>query len=199
MRVILFVLTFVSSTWAVAVQPVVGTIERKGQDILLKSNDACSFYRIDSKSSDAQETLEKLATGDSLTASGLFDKETCVAVIESVDYVGLKRMLGNWISKEGLISVHDFNTLSFYPETKSDLKLLQKKSSDFSITKPMQYKYSVTPSEGKVWVMFLSDAESTTFSTIQFNKDLAIMKLFDSDNGKVTKTLILTRRGTVKQ
>lgn len=199
MRVLLFVLTFVSSTMAVAAQPVSGIIARKGQDILLQSNDACSFYRLDTKNSDAQVALEKLSPGDSLlTASGLFDKDACVVSIDSVDYVGLKKMLGNWISKEGLISVHDFKTLSFYPEAKTDLKRVFEKPDDFTVGKSVQYTYSVTPSDGKEWVMFLSDTESTTFATIQFSKDVAIMKLYDSDNGNVTKTLILTRRGTLK-
>ncbi|MDG0818237.1 hypothetical protein [Bdellovibrio svalbardensis] len=193
MRLLLFVLTFVSSTLAVAVQPVSGTIERKGQDILLQSNDACSYYRIETKNSDAQAALEKLSPGDSLTASGLIDKVACVAVVESVDYVGLKRMLGTWLSKEGLIAVHDFNTLFFYPQTKTDFKRVFEKPADFTIGKSIRYKYSVTPSEGKEWVMFLSDAKSTTFATIQFSKEVAIMKLYDSDSGAVTKTLILTR------
>ncbi len=198
MRVLFFVLTLVSSAMAVAAQPVSGIIIRKGQDILLQSNDSCSYYRIETKNPDAQASLDKLSPGDSLTASGLFDKTACIAVVDSVDYVGLKRLLGLWISKEGLISVHDFNTLSFYPESKTDLKRVFEKPDDFSVGKSVQYKYSVTPSDGKEWVVFLSDDESTTFATIQFSKDLAIMKLYDSDNGNVTKTLILSRRGNLK-
>lgn len=197
MRVLLFVLTSVFSTWAVAVQPVAGFIERKGQDIYLQANDACPSYRIETKSSDAQTALEKLSPGDHITATGIYDKDTCQASIESVDYVGLKRMLGTWISRQGVISVHDFNTLSFYPGSNTELKA-SRNYDDFEPVKPVDYKYSVTPSDGKEWVLFLSDSESTTFATIQFSKEIAIMKIYDTDNGNVTKTLILTRRGTLK-
>ncbi|HEX7676105.1 MAG TPA: hypothetical protein VF412_18155 [Bdellovibrio sp.] len=191
MRVLLFVLTFVSTTWAGAVQPVAGVIIRTGQDILLQSDDtACASYRIETKSADAQSALQKLAPGDTITATGLIDKSVCTASIESIDYVGLKRMLGNWFSKDGLITVRDFTNLQFFPTGNTEI------SKNYDIVKPIEYKYSLTPSDGKEWVLFLSDNQSTTFATIQFSKDIAIMKIFDSDSGEVKKTMILNRRGT---
>lgn len=204
MRVLLFVLTLVATTWAAASQPVSGTLIKSGFDMYIQSDDACGKYRIDPKSEDTLNTMLKLAPGDSVTATGVFDKQNCIAAIESIDYVGLKRLLGNWMSKDGLIYVHDFNTMSFYPlgnTAIADQTTQPGKTSrapGFQIVKPVLYKYSLTPSDGKEWVLFLSDAESTTFATIQFNKDIAVMKIYDSENGNVTKVMVLTRRGVLK-
>lgn len=192
MRILLFVLTLASSALAFAVpsvsSSVAGTVQRKGPSIFLQSSDSCGLYLLKTTSPDAQAALNKLAPGDTLTGTGTFDTKACVANIDSVDYVGLKKMLGDWISSEGSLSVHDFNSLSFYPGTQSDL--------DYANSPSIEYKYSVTPSNGKEWVLFLSDCKSTTFATIQFSNNLAIMKIFDSDSGNVTKTFFLSRRDT---
>ncbi|HWU44733.1 MAG TPA: hypothetical protein VN132_14875 [Bdellovibrio sp.] len=199
MRILLFVLTFVMATGTIAAQPLRGTLLKSGQDLFLQSNDACGKYRIDSKNDDVTNILIKLAPGDSVNATGDFDTDKCVAAIESIDYVGLKRFLGNWISKEGLITVHDFSTLSLYPAVPSPINNdPAAKSSNFSVFKPQEYKYSVTPSDGKEWVLFLSDTQSTTFATIQFAKEAAVVKIYDSENGNVNKVLILSRAGTLK-
>ena len=60
---------------------------------------------------------------------------------------------------------------------------------------PVTYQYSITPADGKAWVVFLSDSDSknTTFATIQINGTNATLKTFDSDTGSVTRTLRLTK------
>lgn len=198
MRVIIFVLTLVATTWAVAVPPVSGTILKTSSGIYLQSNDSCSKYRIETKSDDALSTLTKLSNGDAVTATGLFDTDNCVTVIETVDYVGLRRLLGSWMSRQGLITVHDFSSMSFYPTTGMKIKDHSESDSAYTVIKPVQYKYSVTPSNGNEWVVFLSDAESTTFTTIQFSRENAVLKVYDSDTGNVTNVLLLSRRGNLK-
>ncbi|WP_347358833.1 hypothetical protein [Bdellovibrio sp.] len=194
MRILLFVLILISGSAAFSARPLLGTIERDITGSYLRADSACVRFLIESKSPEAESSIRRLSTGDSVTASGVLDTDNCVAYIESVDYVGLKKMLGYWHSTDGLLTVRDFNSLSFYPISIKDFQ----KGQDYTIVDPITYRYSVTPSTGKDWVLFLSDATSTTFATIRFNKSRATMKIYDSETGNVTRTLHLSKWGDLK-
>lgn len=194
MRSLFFVLSLVVSSVALSAQPLVGTIERDGANIYLRVGNKCARYLISSKSEDAAEVIRKLSSGDTLTATGLLDSETCTAVVESVDYVGLKKMLGYWYSQDGIMTVRDFDSLSFYPINLKDFQ----NGADYRTADPINYRYSVTPAEGKEWVMFLSDNTSTTFATIRFSKASATMKIYDSETGDIKKVLRLSKWGNLR-
>ncbi|WII70881.1 hypothetical protein QJS83_10455 [Bdellovibrio sp. 22V] len=194
MRFLLFVLSLVSTCMASAATPVSGTVVKDPSGVYLLADNGCYRYLVDTKSEDAAESLRKLASGDTITASGLLDKDTCTAVIESIDYVGLKKMLGYWYSQEGVITVRDFKSLNFYPINMKDFQ----NGSAISVVEPVRYTYSITPSGGKEWVLFLSDSTSTTFATIQFNKSNATMKIYDSETGNINKILRLSKWGNLK-
>lgn len=194
MRLLLFVLSLTASSVAFSALPLMGTVERDSTGTYLVTGQTCKRYVVDTKSEDAFKSVRKLSTGDSVTASGALDNETCTAVIESVDYVGLRKMLGHWYSAEGIMSVRDFNSLSFYPISLKDFQ----NGSSYRTVDPINYRYSVTPTEGKEWVLFLSDSKSTTFATIQFNKGAATMKIYDSETGRLTKVLHLSKWSNIR-
>ncbi|WP_291516213.1 hypothetical protein [Bdellovibrio sp. ArHS] len=196
MRFLLFVLSLAATSLALAVQPIGGTVYRDSTGVYLSVNtdQKCKVFTVETKSEDAAMSVRKLSTGDTLTASGLLDTETCIASIESVDYVGLKKLLGYWYTQEGIITVSDFNSLSFYPINMKDFQ----NGKDLSQIDPITYRYSLTPSDGKEWVLFLSDSTSTLFATIFFNKNNATMRIYDSENGDIVKTLRLSKWGKLK-
>lgn len=196
MRLLLFVLSLMVSSGVSAAQPVTGTVlrESSGTTYLL-ADQKCKKYILDTKTDDAENNVRKLSNGDRITATGLLDSTTCTAVIESIEYVGLKKMLGYWYSNEGIITVRDYSSLSFYPINLKDYH----DGKDYRTADPIDYRYSITPSEGREWVVFLSDKNSTLFATIQFIKDTALMRIYDSDNGKIIKTLRLAKWGNLRQ
>lgn len=191
MKSLLFVLSLAASSIAYSNTPVVGIVERGPNGVFLFSKDdvRCEKLLISAKSNEANDILRKLTSGDAITASGLIDSEACTVVIENIDYVGLKRLIGYWHTNDGLISVSDFDSLNFYPIRSKDLKngLLEK------FIEPIKYRYSLTPSEGAEWVLFLSDTTSTTFATIRFGKSTATMNIYDSDTGNIKKVLRMTK------
>ncbi|MGE5085531.1 MAG: hypothetical protein ACM3MG_04470 [Bacillota bacterium] len=187
MRFFLFVLTIVSSTAALAGSPVSGTIARNGQSLFLISSDSCTRYELTTRNEAAMDSLLKLSDGDIITATGNKIPASCQINVETIDYVGLKRLLGVWYSKDAVVEIHNYNEMSFYPLVMTDIVN--------SITPTsVDYKYSLIPSEGKEWVVFLSDKKTTTFATLQFSKGPVIMKIY-SESGDVTKTMILFRKG----
>lgn len=194
MRFLVFVLILISGSAALSARPLSGTVERDISGTYLRADSACVRYLVISKNSDTELSLRKLSTGDTLTASGLLDPDSCTAVVESIDFVGLKKMLGYWHSSDGLISVRDFNSLSFYPISMKDFQNGQ----TYAEIQPVTYRYSMTPTSGKEWVLFLSDSSSTTFATIRFNKSRATMRIYDSETGNITRTMHLSKWGNLK-
>ncbi|MFM6927067.1 MAG: hypothetical protein ACKOX6_01310 [Bdellovibrio sp.] len=187
MRFLLFVLTIVSSTATLAGSPVSGTIARRGQSLFLMSTDPCTRYELTTRNEAAMESLLKLSDGDVITATGSKLPASCQINVDTIDYVGLKRLLGIWYSREAIVEIRNYNEMSIYPPVMPDFTSGMKPVS-------VDYKYSVIPSEGKEWVMFLSDKKTTTFATLQFSKGPVILKIY-SESGDVIKTMILFRKG----
>lgn len=193
MRLLYIALVLITSSVASATQ-ITGTLEKEanGRIFLRAEAQQCPRYSIKANSNDAEGDLTKLQTGDAITASGVLNAFSCSAVIESIDFVGLKKMLGYWHSAEGLYSIPSFNSLVFYP-SKPQACLdcgLQNSNS-------IEFRYSLTPSEGKDWVLFLSDASSTSFATIRFTRLKAVIRFYDSETGKATRTLTLSKWGNL--
>lgn len=198
MRFILFVLSLMASCIAPASEPIVGMVERdaSGYHLKIDKDQTCAKYKIEAKFQDVIAGLQKLSAGDTITATGILSHETCSAFIDSIDYVGLKKLLGHWYSRAGILTVHDFNSMSFYPIS---IKTFHN-AAFYKAEDPIDYRYSVTPTEGKEWVVFLSDKKSTTFATIQFirgSQGSAVMKIYDSDNGKVIRTMHMAKWGNL--
>lgn len=196
MRLLLFVLTLTLSSAAFSAQQITGRIERIGFAAFLKSNiaDGCNKYQIDVNSEEAAESIRKLSTGDVLTASGVIEKRACLVRIDSVDYVGLKDLLGYWYSKDGYMKVRDFTSVSVYSTVLANLK----KNEPIEKVAAIEYRYSITPTNGTEWVLFLSTQESTTFATIKLQKKSATIKIYDSENGSVVRTIYLSKWGNLQ-
>ncbi|KYG64086.1 hypothetical protein AZI86_14895 [Bdellovibrio bacteriovorus] len=157
----------------------------------------CPRYQLVPKNSIVALHMRKLASGDFVEGSGQLDDDHCKAFVESIEYVGLRKLLGYWYSETaGIITVRDFSSLSFYPMNKtSDLK-------DDALSRtgdPITYRYSVTPSEGKEWVVFLSNAQGTSFATLMFSSKFVTMKIYDSETGSLNQTLRLSKWGDLKR
>lgn len=195
MRLLLFVLSLIVSSTALASRPISGDISRSAGRIYLSgSGDDCFRFHIVPANSEADKSVSRLSEGDMLSGTGVYNHKSCEVMVESVEYVGLKKMLGYWHSKNNFITVKDFSTISFYPINLNDLN----NQNPIRTGDPINYSYSITPSNGNEWVMFLSDSRGTTFATIEFNRNNAVMKLFDSDTGILTRVLHLSKWGKLK-
>jgi hypothetical protein len=203
MRILIFVLTTVFAATALCAQPVAGVLAQEGTQLFISGDTFCSRYLVSAKSFEVLSHIKKLNPGDEISASGDKNLIDCSVVLESIDYVGLRRLLGMWLSNEALIKVKDFKYLSFYPLERSSSLAQQLNiygsNSTSEVATAVDYTYSLTPSEGKEWVLFLSDSTKTLFATISLSKGSAVMKIYDSESGIVLKTLRMTKWGGVKQ
>ncbi len=193
MRNLFFVLITLFS-WATfaSTETIVGSLQKEANKYFMKLSEGDQSFTLVPSSQDALENLSKLSPGDLVTGTGVIDTEKMQILLSTVDYVGIKRFLGTWHSAEGLFEITSFERMNFYPYV-IETRQQHADKPVVSITEPQLYKYSMTPSQGREWVMFMSDTKSTIFTTIQINGDSAKIKFYDSETGKMTKSLRLTK------
>lgn len=185
-------LTLSLSAWA-AFNPVTGTITRQDKKVYVSGNSQCATYLLQTQNKEAAASLHKLSTGDFITASGFYQNSDCIALVSSIDYVGLKRLLGHWYAENGMLAVTDFNRLEFYPFSTQKAGSLSLQTSE-----PIRYRYSVTPSNGREWIMFLSDAKRTTFASLQLNSKNVSLRVYDAETGEPVQTLRFSKWDDLK-
>ncbi len=187
MKYIFFLLVTFSFQLVLGVQAFSGYMTKKGTNYYFTPKSSALFYMILAENPDVQDSLSRLENGDFLAGNGTLDTTNKRLSIETVDYVGLRKLLGPWVGSEGTMVFKDFSTMRFTPRFR-DINL-ESRLTNYQ----KEFRYSVTPSDGNEWGLFLSDDKSTTFATVEFTKNKVIMKIFESESGKIVRTLKLER------
>jgi hypothetical protein len=195
MKSLIFVFTFLSATSCFAAESLAGFLIKEYGKIYLSSRTTCGRYEVVSSSADVTNNLRKLTHGDAVIATADVYTDLCQVRLQSIDYVGLRRLLGVWQSDAGLIEIRDFSSLKIYPRFDN---ISREGSLEFEVPMPVTYQYSVLPSPGKEWVVFLSDSKTTTFATLTLEVSTAILRTFDSDSGAMTQELHMVRWKSTK-
>lgn len=193
--ILVFVLffTFLFSTSAHSSQLIVGTIFVDGQDFYLNARLAAESQprqiRIVARTEAVKDVLEKLSTGDFLSGGFEYDTNNRLYWLDTVESVGLRSLLGSWYEEGTLFRFESFNrlrVLSSVASLEGGIFSSRIYSKDFN--------YSLSPSSGdRAWIAFLSDRQSTYYSTLE-NFALSIrIKMYDADSGKLMKVHNLTR------
>lgn len=144
-------------------------------------------YTIETNTTDVQDSLNRLSEGDYITGNGFVDENNKKIRIDSIQYVGLRRLLGPWKSDEGLMVFKDFTTMRFFPNYTDQPQGVE------ATNHQQEFRYSLSPSNSGAWILFLSDSKSTTFATVEFDSANILLKIFESESGNILRTLILER------
>lgn len=126
------------------------------------------------------EALKKLKNMDYFQGQGEFVNNELL--LESVDFVGLRRLLGLWTADEN--SVLDFQDYSRVMIYRSFLNLMAPRA---------LLQYSIAPSAGADWRIFFTDENSVVLAALDLKDQKATLKFFDLGSGHVVKTVEMTR------
>lgn len=159
-----------------ALSPFKGTIIKKSNLIYLKTTS--QIYEVNSSDPDIQASFLKFKDGDEV--SGLADLVKNTLVFQTIDYIGLKQLLGSWRAESLYLIIPNFNEMNFfnfliqgYPRYNTMAQLAQK------------YIYSVHPSADEGFNLFLSDSETTLSAEIQIKGKSLRLTIFDAGTGDV--------------
>jgi hypothetical protein len=188
MKYLVFLLFTFTVPLVLGAQSFTGYMTKKGANYYLFPQSSENAYLVIAKNEDVTDSLKRLSTGDLVIGNGSLDTVNKRINLNTVDYVGLRRLLGPWVSVDGLLVFKDFSTMKFSPRRTTT----NNSNANFSFAQK-EFRYTLSPSDGDEWVLFLSDDKSTTFATVEFNKKTILMKLFESESGKLLRTLKLER------
>jgi hypothetical protein len=122
--------------------------------------------------------LSRLKTGDLLAGTG--DVSNDVFVINSIDFVGLKELLGVWLAGNNIMDFQSFSSV------KAHLT-----SDNRPVT--LNMKYSITPGEENEWHVFFSDNDEVQLATLTLKKNTAALQFIDSQTGDLSKVIELKK------
>ena len=131
---------------------------------------------------ETQDSLKKLKNLDFIQGQGeIMNNEV---LLDSIDFVGLKQLLGLWASNtNSFLDFKDFSKVVSYQS-----------QSTFDIQMPRtSLRYSIAPSSGTDWKIFFTDSSAVLLASLVLVDQKATLKFYDLSSGNITKTVELTR------
>ncbi len=175
---------------AVHASPIYGFVEVTDHRYLLHQD--AETFEIQSANSEVTKTLNRLRTGDYLAFEGYISPGQKKAVIQSMDWVGLQRLLGFWKTRDKkIIEVSSFTNMKFHQGNPTEIFYRDRKSRYEN--NGINVNYRVAPSVGTSWSLFISSQGKYKLGRMLLNDREITINLFDSETGKVTKTITLQK------
>lgn len=156
--------------------------------LALAANETKTKFILSATSLGIKSQLAKLKPGDYVSLEGFTSPDKTILYVGSVNYVGLKDLLGNWIGDdEYCYKFNDFSILSIY--TKND-----KKRCDFSINSlAREFSYFINPAHFG-WSVLLSDNDDSYLMDLNlFTRSAAELSLYDSRSGDILRKVYIRR------
>ncbi len=184
MKILISVLFTTLGAFAAQAISLTGVLEKNVQGSFITFNYGSQKYQVSSLPGEVTDSIAKMESGDTFIGNGQIDENKKTVLITSLDYVGLKKMLGLWYSGGSVMDFTSFTDLSVYPFNTHPLILNLDKT---------DIRYSVAPFRGNQWAVFLSSRNSTLFGTLEFEGTEAILRVFNSETGNASSTMRLIR------
>lgn len=156
-------LLLMSSVTLASVQ-VSGNVVISEDEHFLKLSETKEVRILIAGTSDVEAALNKLKHGDYVTGEGeISDKGI---VLRNIEYVGLQRILGTWLSdKSSTMKFKDYTTLVI--QSSSQMTPL---------------KYAILPGAENVWKIYFTDDESIVLGTLNLtSKTSAQLTIYNGD------------------
>lgn len=191
LSIILGSVTLVTSMMANA-SPIFGYIQIAEDGMHLRQE--TGTYEIQSANVDVSSGLARLRSGDFIAFEGQLSPGKKIAVIQSIDWVGLQRLLGYWrTSDRKLIEFASFTSLKFYSGNPTDVFYRPNRRTPRYESEVQTLSYRVAPSVGSSWSIFLSNQGQAKFGRLVLVDNSMTISFFDGNTGKITKTITLQK------
>lgn len=185
-----FLLTFIISFFLLISQAyaenISGFITFDGKGYIFIDSSTQQRFELKPANVSASSDLKKLSNFDSITGKATLmgkGKEYPILLLDSIDFVGLRKLLGMWKSESTILDFIDYNEMSFYFPNEI-FKNTKKRT---------MYRYSVSPKPGESWRVFFSDDNSVVLGSLVIKGQTATIELYDSETGETAKTYSLTK------
>jgi len=146
----------------------------KGQYLLIE-RETSRTYRVQASNPDVRKSLVQLATFDALRGQ-VSNKGSETLMLETIDFVSLRRLLGDWTDQTARVSFVDFSRVSFDMEGNS-----------------RQFVYALSPGQANTWRIYLTDQSSVVLGTLNIDGLRAVLEFYDPQTGETAQRLQLSK------
>jgi hypothetical protein len=147
------------------------------------SNNFIKSYTIILANAEVGAQLKRLGQLDAIHGRGSFASDDEI-ILETIDFVGLHRLLGAWTSETYLFNFKNFADVSLYPA-------MGRQRTVGAGT----MKYAISPGDGSVWKIFFSNANQVVLASLDLmtKKQQAILTFYDVQTGSEKSSILLTK------
>lgn len=163
---------------AFAQESVTGFFIREQSEYSFISAGKHKTYRLKPATQEIQGQLEKLNNHDAIRGVGKFSNDHEL-VLESIDFVGLQRLLGSWTGSNFVFNFKTFAKVSLY-------------SSLPGVTHG-ELQYAVAPAPGSQWKVFFTDSHQVSLASLNISEDHATLMFYDNQSGEPKQSLVLSK------
>lgn len=151
-------------------------------------SDGRTGYQLKPGTAKATQDLGKFVNGDYL--SGVAERiSPNLLLVRGIDFVGLKRILGSWISGN---TRYDFTSfINVRASADAFPAIATAPHSPGTVT---DWKYSLAPGKSNVWKMLISNASKVNVAELAVNGNTALITVFNPVDGSVQKSISLTKQ-----
>ena len=153
-------------------------------------------FEITSASIEVDRDLARLSSGDYVALEGYYNVSHRRIFVNSVDWVGLKKILGFWTTADSrIVEFKDFTTLMLRNYERGAFPILQAHPTRVN-TEVIQMDYRLAPGVGSSWTLFLSDGKKLHMGRMNLSGHNLSITFFNIETGKIIKTLKLLRKSS---
>ncbi|PIS11548.1 MAG: hypothetical protein COT73_03410 [Bdellovibrio sp. CG10_big_fil_rev_8_21_14_0_10_47_8] len=132
-------------------------------------------FKLRAVTDSAKQALLKLQNLDAISGTATqYDDRTLL--LESIDFVGLRRLIGRWTGDSQLVDFQDYTRVRIFSSQSSN-----------------HFRYAISPSSGDSWRVFFSTENSVTLGSLLIQGQTAQIDLYDATTGDVSHTIQLQK------
>ncbi|HND85829.1 MAG TPA: hypothetical protein PLU50_08490 [Pseudobdellovibrionaceae bacterium] len=169
-----------------------GFVEKTSNGVFIKNADSTQLrISIVGVPLELRDTFSKLSSGDFVTGSGILQPSGQTMFIESIETVGLQKIIGRWTNRENVLVFKSFSELQVSTNP-ADKDSGASQQNNFGSEKS-NLRYSLAPGQTDDWTIFMSNQDATVLGSLSVDANTAVLKIFNPDTGKTMKILRLSK------
>lgn len=133
-------------------------------------------FPVKAANKNVKDALLKLTDFDTITGIGSLNEKDEALTIEAIDFVSLRRLLGQWKGDKATVHFQTSSKVVFKSDNQETL-----------------YHYAIAPSVDESWRLLLTDDSSVVLGRVTLRYQAAELELYNPQTGEIDKRLYLQK------
>ncbi len=165
-----------------------GFVSRDSRGLTFITSNPSQSFQLKAATPTVTQQLRKLGNLDAIRGTGKVIAGKTL-ILETIDFVGLHRILGSWTSPKYLFNFKTFAEVTLYPTYPRLTRAATQTSPGEG-----EMKYTITPADGDTWKVFFSNPNQVILASLKMtSSQQATMTFYDEETGSEKSSILLTK------